>query len=166
MKKKILKEELFFSMTWDYLNVFLPSQHQDSPKTVKAYTDGLTVFRRYLTDNCLVSIERFRFEDLTYDFILDYRIFLKEKGYKPNTINHRLTVISAYLRYAASRRPELMQIYINISDVPYVTVPSRIRDIIEDYEALAMLLCAPGASKIGIRLSLQFYMILQYGLMN
>ncbi len=88
MKKKILKEELFFSMTWDYLNVFLPSQHQDSQKTVKAYTDGLTVFRRYLTDNRLVSIERFRFEDLTYDFILDYRIFLEEKGYKPNTINH------------------------------------------------------------------------------
>ena len=40
MKKKILKEELFFSMTWDYLNIYLPTQHQDSPKTVKAYTDG------------------------------------------------------------------------------------------------------------------------------
>lgn len=38
MKKKILKEDLFFSMTWDYLNIYLPTQHQDSPKTVKAYT--------------------------------------------------------------------------------------------------------------------------------
>lgn len=44
-----------------------------------------------------------------------------------------------------------MQIYINVSDVPYVKVPSRIRDIIEDDEALSMLLSAPGASKIGIR---------------
>ena len=35
MKKKILKEDLFFSMTWDYLNIYLPTQHQDSPKTVE-----------------------------------------------------------------------------------------------------------------------------------
>ena len=38
MKKSVLKEELFFSMTWDYLNVFLPSQHQDSPETAKSLT--------------------------------------------------------------------------------------------------------------------------------
>lgn len=29
MNKKTLKEELFFSMTWDYLNIFLPSQPKD-----------------------------------------------------------------------------------------------------------------------------------------
>lgn len=151
MKKKLLKEEMFFSMIWDYLNVFLPSQHQDSPKTVKAYADGLTVFRRYLTDECLISIKLFKFEELTYDFILDYRIFLVGKGYKPNTVNHRLAVISAYMRYAALRRPDLIQIYMNVSEAPYVTVPSKIRDIIEDREAIFMLLSAPGPSRIGIR---------------
>ena len=30
-------------MTRDYLRVYLPSQHQDSPKTEKAYEDGLTI---------------------------------------------------------------------------------------------------------------------------
>ena len=30
MNKKVLNEELFFSMTWDYLNVFLPIQHRAS----------------------------------------------------------------------------------------------------------------------------------------
>lgn len=83
--------------------------------------------------------------------MLDYRIFLGEKGYKPNTVNHRLTVISAYMRYAALRRPELKQIYMNVSEAPYVTVPSKIRDIIEDREAISMLLSAPGPSRIGIR---------------
>ncbi|MCB5873849.1 hypothetical protein LIR51_03280 [Blautia producta] len=29
MKKGILKEDLFFSMTWDYLDVFLPVQHRN-----------------------------------------------------------------------------------------------------------------------------------------
>lgn len=151
MKKKILKEELFFSLTWDYLNIFLPSQHQDSPQTAEAYADALTIFRRYLSDNCGIPIERFRFADLTYDFLLDYRIFLENSGYKPRTVNHRLTVITAYMRYVATRKPDLIQIYMNVSEVPYVTVPSRIRETIDDTEALAMLLSAPGPSKIGIR---------------
>lgn len=151
MRKNILKEELFFSMTWDYLNAFLPSQHQDSPMTVKSYADGLTVFRRYLADECAISIERFRFVDLTYEFILDYRIFLEKKGYKPNTVNHRITIIIAYMKYAALRKTDFIQIYMNISDIPYVTVPSQIREVIEDEEAVAMLLSAPGTSKIGIR---------------
>ena len=65
MKKATLKENLFFSMTWDYLNIFLPSQHQDSPLTTKSYEDGLTIFRRYITDVRKLSIENLRFSDLT-----------------------------------------------------------------------------------------------------
>ena len=151
MRKGILKEALFFSMTWDYLNVFLPMQHQDSTKTAKAYKDGLTVFRRYVTDVRSISMERFRFEDLTYDFVLDYRVHLVEKGYKANTVNHRLAVLSAYMKYAAARRTELYQIYLNISEVPYVTVPSRIREIIEEKDTIRKLLSVPGSSEKGIR---------------
>ena len=149
--KKILKEDLFFSMTWDYLNVYLPSQHQDSDKTVKSYEDAITIFRRYLTDTCGKSIEKFMFSDLTYDFMLDYRIFLENKGYKARTVNHRITVITAYVRYAVMRHPGLSQIYLNVSEVPSVTVPSRIREIIENRDTLKALLSAPGTSKKGIR---------------
>ena len=151
MTKGILKEELFFSMTWDYLNIFLPVQHRDSPKTAKAYEDGLTIFRRYVTDIRSISMSQFRFQDLTYDFILDYRTYLVEKGYKPNTVNHRIAVITAYMKYAASRRPSLYQIYMNISEVPYVTVPSKIGEIIENKDAVKKLLEAPDSSAKGIR---------------
>ena len=102
MSKRALNEELFFSMTWDYLNVFLPFQHRDSPKTAASYEDGLTVFRRYVTDVRSIRMEQFRFEDLTYDFLLDYRVFLVEKGYKASTVNHRLAVVTAYMKYAAT----------------------------------------------------------------
>lgn len=151
MRKNVLKNDLFFSMTWNYLNVFLPVQHQDSMMTVKAYEDGLTILRRYITDIRKISIEHFRFEDLTYDFMLDYREYLVEKGYKANTVNHRLAVISAYMKYAASRKTELYQIYLNIAEVPYVAVPSRVGEIIEDKDAIKDLLSAPGPSKKGIR---------------
>ena len=149
--KQILDEDRFFSMTWDYLHVYLPTQHRDSPKTAESYEDGLTIFRRYLTDTLSVSMADFRFSDLTYDFLLDYRIYLADKGYKPRTVNQRLAVIMAYMRYAASRKTALTQIYLNISDVPYVTVPSRIKEIIEDKDALEALLAAPKPSKKGIR---------------
>ena len=136
MKHKILKEELFFSMTWDYLNVYLSTQHRDSPNTVKSYEDALTVFRRYVTDVLGVSIEKFRFDQVTYDFMLDYRIYLVDKGYKARTVNHRLTVVAAYMKYAATRRTALFQVYLNISEVPEVVVPSRIREVIEDKELI------------------------------
>lgn len=151
MKRKILKENLFFSMTWDYLNIFLPSQNQKSNKTVKAYCDALTIFRRYVSEECKLSIEEFEFEKLTYDFILDYRIFLENKGYKPKTVNHRISVIAAYIKYVAMKKTELMQIYLNVSEVPYVKETQDIKEIIENPEALQMLLSSPKPSKIGIR---------------
>lgn len=151
MKRKILKENLFFSMTWDYLNIFLPSQNQKSNKTVKAYCDALTIFRRYVSEECKLSIEEFEFEKLTYDFILDYRIFLENKGYKPKTVNHRISVIAAYIKYVAMKKTELMQIYLNVSEVPYVKETQEIKEIIENPEALQVLLSSPKPSKIGIR---------------
>ena len=151
MKRKILKENLFFSMTWDYLNIFLPSQNQKSNKTVKAYCDALTIFRRYVSEECKLSIEEFEFEKLTYDFILDYRIFLENKGYKPKTVNHRISVIAAYIKYVAMKKTELVQIYLNVSEVPYVKETQEIKEIIENPEALQVLLSSPKPSKIGIR---------------
>ena len=49
------------------------------------------------------------------------------------------------------KRTSLYQIYMHISEVPYVTVPSRIREIIEDKETIKELLSAPGNSDKGIR---------------
>lgn len=151
MKKRLLNNDLFFSMTWDYLNIYLPTQHRGSVNTVKSYEDGLTIFRRYVTDVCGISIEKFRFEALTYDFMLDYRVYLVGKGYKPRTVNHRMTTIVAYMKYAALRKTSLYQVYMNISEVPEVTVPSRIREIIEDKDAIKALLSAPGPSVKGVR---------------
>jgi len=151
MKKGILKEELFFSMTWDYLNIFLPTQHNNNNNTVRSYEDALTVFRRYVTDVCGISIEKFKFSYLTYDFLLDYRIHLNNKGYKPRTINHRLTVVVAYVKYAATRRTGLYQLYMNVSAVPFVTVPTKIRDVIEEKNTLKALLSAPSYTPKGIR---------------
>ena len=38
-------EKLFFSMTYDFLEAYLPRQVGRSPETVRSYRDALTVFR-------------------------------------------------------------------------------------------------------------------------
>ena len=149
--KTCLQEDRFFSMTWNYLNEYIPSQHRDSPQTQKSYEDALTIFRRYITDELHISIEAFRFQDLTYDFMLDYRDYLINKQYKPRTINHRITVIIAYMKYVAMRKSSIMQLYLNISDVPQVKVPNKIREIIEEKASLKSLFEAPGNSNKHIR---------------
>ena len=45
----LLSKKLFFSMTYDFLTVYIP-QDSASSKTVKTYRDGLTIFRRYVAE--------------------------------------------------------------------------------------------------------------------
>ena len=80
MKKKSENGELFFSRTNDFLNKYLPLQAGKSKNTIETYRDGLTVFRRYVTDTRGQSIRKFRFSDCNSEFILDYLAFLNGSG--------------------------------------------------------------------------------------
>jgi len=80
MMKK-LDKKLFFSMTKDFLDIYIP-QDSDSEKTVKTYRDGLTVFRRYILEEKNLSINEFTFEKYTFDFVLEYRNWLLDKQHR------------------------------------------------------------------------------------
>ena len=149
--KRTLDKKLFFSMTLDFLDVYIP---QDSPsiKTVKTYRDGLTVFRRYVCDEKHLSISSFRFEDCTFDLVLDYRNWLlDEKKRARSTVNNRLAAIKSYVRYASARDVTLQQVFLSISEVPFLSVEKRIRPVIEDTEALKAFLDSPPNTRTGCR---------------
>jgi len=149
MKK--LNGSLFFSMTRDYLEKYIP-QNSDSEKTIQSYKDGLTIFRRYVRDEKNLSVGKFTFDDCTFEFVLDYRNWLLESQQRsPSTVNHRLAVIKSYLGYAAARNISLQQIQLNIKEVPFLKVPKQIRPIIEEEDALKALLDAPPNTRIGVR---------------
>jgi len=149
MKK--LDGSLFFSMTRDYLEKYLP-QDYGSEKTLKSYKDGLTVFRKYIFYEKKLSLKKFRFDDCTFEFVLDYRNWLHESQHRsPSTVNHRLAVIRSYLGYAAARNISLQQIHLSIDEVPFLKVPKQIRPIIEEKDALVALLDAPPNTRIGVR---------------
>lgn len=149
--KKGLDKKLFFSMTMDFLEVYLPQGHESS-RTVKTYKDGLTVFRRYVTDIRGFSMKDFSFGQCTFDFVLEYRNWLLDsQKRKQSTINNRLAAIKAYLHYAAARDVTIQQVQLNISEVPFLKVPRVIRPIIEDAGTLKDLLDAPPNTKLGCR---------------
>ncbi len=146
-----IDKKLFFSMTMDFLDVYLPQGHESS-KTVKAYRDGLTVFRRYLSDVRKISIKHFKFVDCTFDLVLDYRNWLIDvKKRKPSTVNNRLAALKAYLHYAAAKEITIQQIHLSISEVPFLRVPKVVRPIIENVDTLKALLDAPPNTLIGCR---------------
>ena len=149
--KETLKKNLFFSMTLDFLDVYIPQAH-NSKKTRKAYQDGLTIFRRYVTDEKHISLKNFTFAQCTFDFVLDYRNWLVDvKHYEESTVNNRLSSLKSYLSYAAARDISLQQVKLSIAEVPFLRVPKVIRPIIEDTETLKALLDAPPNTRIGCR---------------
>ena len=71
---KIQNDSLFFSMTLEFLETYLPRQLGRSPKTIKSYKDSLTIFRRYLHDKCHISIATFKFKDCDQKCIQNFII--------------------------------------------------------------------------------------------
>ena len=64
MKNKNAKtptDQLFFSKTWNFLNIYLVSQAGRSPATAESYRDSLTVFKNYLTGELGSPISYFKF---------------------------------------------------------------------------------------------------------
>ena len=97
-------------------------------------------------------MKRFLFEDCTFDFLLDYRNWLLDyKKHTRSTVNNRLAVIKPYVRYASSRDVSLPQVYLSITDVPFLRVEKKIRPIIEDRSTLKVFLDAPPNTRTGCR---------------
>ena len=147
MHSKILNYQLFFSKTNDFLNNYLPLQAAKSENTIETYRDGLTAFRRYITNVRKVSIRKFRFSDCTSEFILDYLAYLKEKGCAASTCNNRLAALRAYLWYAADLDISLQSVALSAAHVPFLRQPKREKQIIEDLEMKALLAAPPNTSK-------------------
>lgn len=150
MKKTSESSQLFFSRTNDFLNKYLPLQAGRSKNTVETYRDGLTIFRRYVTDTRGLSIRKFRFSDCTSEFVLDYLAYLNRSGCAASTCNNRLASLRAYLWYASEIDISVQSVALSAARVPFIKGQKEEKAILGD-EDLQMLLKAPPNTKIGNR---------------
>ncbi len=150
MNKK-MDRSLFFSMTLDFLEIYLVKERDGSSHTRKSYQEALSMFRKYLSNEKQCSIKTFRFSDCTYDFVLDYRNWLYDtKNYSAATANHRLAVLKSYIQYAAARDLTIQQIAFGVEEVPFLRNPKKIRPILNK-EQLSKLFILPRNTHLGRR---------------
>lgn len=151
-KNNINIDSLFFSKGSDFLEIYLPKQHNASQNTKKSYKYSLTVFRRYVNNVMHIRTINFRFEDCTYDFLLDYRNYLHDdKHLSEKTVNNRIAAIKSYVNYAAARDVSIQQYAFAIHQVPFYDVPKTQQPIIEDITSVATMLSMPPNTKKGLR---------------
>jgi site-specific recombinase XerD len=141
---------LFFSMTWDFLEEYLPKQAGHSPATVESYRDSLTLFRKFVTAIQNKSLAKFAFSDCTKDVIYSFREHLMQNGNKPSTINVRVTAIRSYLNYAADRDISVQSVALAVAQIKPSKKIQREKAVLSE-DALAAILAAPPQTKMGIR---------------
>lgn len=144
-------EQLFFSKTMDFLEIYLMKQAGRSAHTRKAYKATLGQFYDYVTTERGFSPLGFRFSDCSYQLVLDFSQHMQgHKKYKPVTVNQKLAAIKSYLKYAADGNVSIVQVYLAVKKVPELSVPKIQRPVMEA-DALAAYLDAPSATRIGNR---------------
>ena len=144
------RETLFFSMTLEYLEKYMPMQLGRSKQTIKAHRDALTVFRRFLNVDKNSSIGRFTFKECTPELIQDFILYLKDVGNSAATRNRRLCSLRSYVWFAADRDIALQSVALRMDKIPLCKEEKREKAVMSA-EALSCLLHQPANTKMGLR---------------
>ena len=142
--------DLFFSRTYDFLDVYLVRQAGRSECTQKSYKIGLGTLYDYVTGELGIAAVRFTFCMCTFELLLGWSQHMQEKGLANSTVNSRLAAVRSYLRYAADGDPSLISGWLASCKIPTLPTPKRQRPIIEA-DDLATFLDAPEHTRIGNR---------------
>ena len=141
---------LFFSMTYEFLQLYLPKQCGRSPHTVESYRDALSLFRHYVLDTVGVSMGQFTFANCTRECMLGFMDYLASRNSRPGTRNQRLAALKSYLWFAADKDVTLQSCALEVRRVPQCKV-RRVERTVIDEEAMAAILAQPPQTRMGLR---------------
>lgn len=157
-----IKDAKFFGVLRDYLMVYLPSQKECSPNTVKSYREGLNQFLSFISDSKEKRIYQIGFDDLSPDNMTSYVSWLQDERHcSKTTINQRMAVIRAFLKYAGARFPDLNSYYVKMQHIPFKKVEKGMTVDFFSEKALESILKQPKPQKKTEHRNL-FYLILLY----
>ncbi len=141
---------LFFSMTYEFLDIYMAKQVGRSPATIKSYRDALTLFRRYVLNKLNISIAKFTFAQCTRNCIFGFLEYLEAQGNKPGTRNIRLAALKSYLWFAADKDVTLQSIALEVSRVPQCKNPMSEKYVLSE-DALNAIFSQPASTRMGLR---------------
>ena len=158
-----IKDKRLFELLKEYLVVYLPLQRTVSTHTVKSYRETLNQFLDFLcAADPSLTLKDLSILYMTEESINSYLNWLGTvRGCCPATQNHRLSVIRAFLKYAAMKEPTLYDLYLSSGQVVRRKTEKKMTvDHFDETALNAMLAQADPKSRIGHRDL--FYMILLY----
>lgn len=157
-----IKDLDFYRSVRDYLTVYLLEQRVCSFATVKSYREAISLFLEFITKSQGIGMAKIGFETITPEVVSDFLKWLvTDKKSTATTINHRLAVIRAFLKYAGTRNPEYWECYLKIQQIPFRKVQKKLTVNHFDENTLSALLTEPDIRKKTGHRDL-FFMILMY----
>jgi len=155
-------DETLFRLIHDYLVVYLPSQRNSSPNTIRAYRTSLEMLLDFVKHQNRIPLCKVSFRMLNEKSVASFLDSLEtERGCGINTRNHRLKCIKSFLKYAAMIEPTAVLHRAELFKVP---MKKDLNPAVVEYmseSAVKVLLAEPDAStKLGLRD--RFFMILSY----
>ena len=142
------KTELFFM----HINSFIEYMKTElkSDKTIETYINGLNSFRKYLTEQLNMNIEKITFNDIDDNIIRSYLKYAMDNGSSLATRNIKLVSIKEYIRYCAHHDIALVPLQLSVSKIKTKKVIPKQHNWITK-EQVELLLKQPSRNRTGIR---------------
>ncbi|GHU81353.1 integrase [Clostridia bacterium] len=155
-------DETLFKLIHDFLVVYLPSQRNSSPNTIRAYRGSLEMLLDFVKQQNKIPLYKISFRMLNEKTVSAFLDSLEtERGCGISTRNHRLKCIRAFLKYAAMTEPTTIVFQTELFKIPVKKDSERGQVEYMSEAAVRALLSEPDAdSKMGLRN--RFFMILAY----
>lgn len=155
-------DEMLFRLIHDFLVVYLPSQRNSSPNTIRAYRSSLEMLLDFVKHQNKMPLHKVTFRMLSEKSVSDFLDSLEtERGCGISTRNHRLKCIRAFLKYAAMIEPTAVAHRAELFKIPVKKGTERKTVGYMNEAAVKALLAEPDAgTKIGLRN--RCFMILAY----
>ena len=113
-----IKDKRLFELLKEYLTIYLPLQKNVSSNTCKSYREVLNLFMDFLCQHLHKSLKDVCFDDISGNSI---NAFLQWLGDTRNcglsTLNHHLSVVRAFLKYAGMKEPVYNDYYLSACKV-------------------------------------------------
>jgi site-specific recombinase XerD len=153
---------MLFKLIHDFLVIYLPSQRNSSPNTIRAYRTSIDMLLDFVKQQQNIPLFKVAFRMLNERTVTAFLDYLESKrGCGIRTRNHRLQCIRAFLKYAAMIEPTAV---IHQNELLKVPVKKGSTPAVVEYmseAAVKTLLADPDTNtKLGLRN--RFFMILAY----
>ena len=95
-----IHDKRFFESLHSFLENYLPKIKRRDSDTIKAYKEALNQYLNFICSSYKISLMEVTIDHFTGENIVSFIDSLSEKGYAISTINHRLSLLRSFCKYA------------------------------------------------------------------